>query len=50
MVPNLENKAMQLLTDYIQPIIDTQFSFEEGQKALEHLEQGQYFGKVAIAF
>jgi NADPH:quinone reductase-like Zn-dependent oxidoreductase len=47
---NLENKAMQLLTDYIQPIIDTQFSFEEVQKALEYLEQGQHFGKVATAF
>ncbi len=39
-----------IATHDIHPVIDTQFPFEDARKALEYLEQGQHFGKVAIAF
>jgi NADPH:quinone reductase-like Zn-dependent oxidoreductase len=34
----------------IHPVIDKIFSLEQTQAAFEYLEQGQHFGKVAIAF
>jgi NADPH:quinone reductase-like Zn-dependent oxidoreductase len=39
-----------IATHDIHPIIDAQFPFEETKKALEYLEKGQHFGKIAIEF
>jgi NADPH:quinone reductase-like Zn-dependent oxidoreductase len=42
------NRAIALHN--IKPIVDRVFPFEEARQALEYMESGAHFGKIALRF